>query len=157
MNKQPKPHIGAIIDGDIVAGKTGDQWLLIAPASKRIIAKWDVCPDGYELPSREELDMIWRNREAIDAVDMSGGGGLLGQIAASNDRENGWGCVWSSTEGSSLGAWFHRFSDGTQGSRYKNIECWVVPARRILYLTLPNPTARPTPSLTAAPPSPLTA
>jgi hypothetical protein len=136
MNKQPELHIGAVIDGDIVAGQHEGQWLLVAPASKRIIAKWGVCPDGYDLPTVEELDMIWCNCEAIDAVDMSGGGGLLGEIAASGDRENGWGCVWSSTEYSSNNAWFHRFSGGGQFNNSKNSEHWVVPVRRIS--TLPE-------------------
>lgn len=123
--------IGSIIDGDIVAGQHGGQWLLAAPASKRIIAKWGVCPDGYSLPTLEELDMLWRNRAAIDAVDVSGGDGLLGEIAASNAMENAWGCIWSSTEYSSYDSWLQRFSDGLQDYNSKFYEYWVVPVRRI--------------------------
>lgn len=131
MKQQPELHIGAVIDGDIVAGQHGGQWLLVAPASKRIIAKWGVCPDGYSLPTLEELDVIWRYREAIDAVDVSGGDGMLGRIAASNDMENAWGCIWSSAEYSRFHAWSQRFSDGDQDYHDKCGEYWVVPVRRI--------------------------
>ena len=65
----------------------------------------------YDLPSREELDLLYEQQDALD----------LGRAT--------W--AWSSTEDSSNLSWDRRFSDGCQGTSYKFYEFWVVPVRRI--------------------------
>ena len=65
----------------------------------------------YDLPSLDELGLLYRRRAALD----------LSEVA--------W--AWSSTEYSSNGSWGQRFSDGGQGNGLKVIEFWVVPVRRI--------------------------
>ena len=65
----------------------------------------------YDLPSREELDLLYRQRAALD----------LGEVT--------W--AWSSTENSSITSWYQRFSDGNQLSNLKNSELWVMPVRRV--------------------------
>lgn len=93
-----------------------------APAAK-------FCRDqGYDLPNKEELNLIYQNRAAIDAADTSGGTATLAAIAAST---GGTSWVWSSTENSSRNAWIQRVSDGYQGGNVKVDSGWVVPLRRI--------------------------
>lgn len=66
---------------------------------------------GYDLPSREELDLLYQHRAALD----------LGEAT--------W--AWSSTERSSCTSWTQRFSDGNQYASTRLYDFWVVPVRRI--------------------------
>ena len=87
-------------------------------------AKW--CRDqGYDLPNKEELNLIYQNRAAIDAADKSGGAATLAYIAA---HAISW--VWTSTEYDSGYSWHQRFSDGGKAYNGKLYELWGVPARR---------------------------
>lgn len=99
--------------------KSDGQGSVGAPA-----AKW--CRDqGYDLPNKEELNLIYQNRAAIDMADESGGAATLAYIAAHATP-----LVWSSTEHGRSPSWNQRFSDGNQNNNNKNNEFWAVPARR---------------------------
>ena len=65
----------------------------------------------YNLPSREELGLLYQHRAALD----------LGEAT--------W--AWSSTERSSCTSWTQRFSDGNQYASTRLYDFWVVPVRRI--------------------------
>lgn len=70
--------------------------------------KRDVYGDWY-LPSREELNMMYLNKEAIDATAVANSG------SAFEDTY-----YWSSTEFDADFAYFHNFGDGTQDPNFKN-------------------------------------
>lgn len=65
----------------------------------------------YNLPSREELGLLYQHRAALD----------LGEAT--------W--AWSSTERSSCTSWTQRFSDGNQYASTRLYDFWVVPVRRM--------------------------
>lgn len=66
---------------------------------------------AYDLPGKDELDLLYRQRAALD----------LG--------EHVW--AWSSTEGGEARAWVQRLSDGYQGVSKKRDEYWLLPVRRV--------------------------
>lgn len=65
----------------------------------------------YDLPSLDELGLLYRRRAALDLSEAT------------------W--ALSSTEYSSLLSWNQSFSDGYQNIIAKSIEYWVVPVRRV--------------------------
>ncbi|ETO92016.1 DUF1566 domain-containing protein [Legionella oakridgensis] len=56
--------------------------------------------NGWFLPSRTQLTLLWTNRYAIDSDDANGG--------FANDA------YWSSTENFAINAWHQNFNDGVQ-------------------------------------------
>lgn len=87
-------------------------------------AKW--CRDqGYDLPNKEELNLIYQNRAAIDAADTSGGAATLAYIAANEVY------AWSSSECYHYYSWYQHFFAGNQYASTKSSEFWVLPARRL--------------------------
>jgi len=69
--------------------------------------------DGWRLPTREELHLMWLNRKSI------------GGFAAA--------CYWSSSEDGSdtAFAWFQIFNDGNQDVNYKNATLYVRAVRAL--------------------------
>lgn len=67
--------------------------------------------DGWRLPTREELHLIWLNKESI------------GVFAAAY--------YWSSSEASICNAWTQYFGDGFQSSHYKNVIYYVRAVRDV--------------------------
>ena len=67
--------------------------------------------DGWRLPTREELHLIWLNRDTI------------GGFAAAS--------YWSSSEGNSNGAWHQSFYNGTQINYYKSLTYYVRAVRDV--------------------------
>ena len=61
--------------------------------------------DGWRLPTIDELDILYENRDRI------------GGFASAN--------YWSSTEGDSSGVWIQSFDNGLQGSDVKNPTYYV--------------------------------
>lgn len=82
------------------------------------------CRDmGYDLPNREELNLMYQNQGMIDSADTSGGSNTLASFGSVN--------VYSSTEYSNRNVLYQRFSDGVQSNVGKNVDSWVAPVRRI--------------------------
>ncbi|KAH0477333.1 MAG: hypothetical protein KVP17_001127 [Porospora cf. gigantea B] len=73
--------------------------------------------------SLPELIYVSRYKGLIDAADDTSGTSLAGM---------GTTYAWTSSEYNSNYAWIQRFSDGSQVNSSKNLEYWVLPARRIL-------------------------
>ena len=67
--------------------------------------------DGWRLPTREELHLMWLNRESV------------GGFAAAY--------YWSSSEGNTNFAWFQSFNGGSQGYYGKNYTTYVRAVRDI--------------------------
>jgi hypothetical protein len=67
--------------------------------------------DGWRLPTREELHLMWLNRESI------------GGFAASH--------YWCSSEVSICNAWVQNFASGLQSSHYKNVIYYVRAVRAL--------------------------
>lgn len=68
--------------------------------------------DGWRLPTREELHLIWLNKDEI------------GEFAAAY--------YWSSSESNNFNAWNQYFSNGNQNSNSKNYPGFGVRAVRAL-------------------------
>ena len=66
------------------------------------------------LPSKDELNKMWLERETINTTASANGG--------SNFSSN---CYWSSTESGSSYAWIHHLSDGGTQVLDKSYSVWV--------------------------------
>lgn len=102
------------------AGKINTQIIIGAMASigddgsvfaARVCNELQVMENGktygdWYLPSKEELNLLYLNRAAIDATAQINGGGVF-QTASD-------ATYWSSTEISNTNAWRHRFDNGLQ-------------------------------------------
>jgi len=98
--------------------------------------KWcrDQTGASYFLPNREELILLWMNRDLIDSVDNSGGTYKLRYIANNGAGPSGTNnyCL-SSTEFDSDKVWNVRMSSGRFDEYSKNTTLsWVCPCTRIL-------------------------
>lgn len=69
--------------------------------------------DWY-LPAREELYVMYRNKETINAVAVANGGTVLST-----------GIYWSSTESSNGYAWGIDFNEGTEETHIKSLGCHI--------------------------------
>ena len=126
------PNIGSAAQADPNTGKYNTDVLVSATYANvndgqgsigAPAAKW--CRDqGYDLPNKEELNLIYQNRAAIDAADTSGGAEKLSITGANAPR------VWSSSENGGSAAWVHYFADGATGATSKSNEYLAVPVRR---------------------------
>ncbi len=166
---------GDIVNGDIVAGQTDGDYLLVAPSTMREKRAWglyatdtslpnNTYPDlntgkyntdlltsgtynsitdavgsagspaaeyarsnGYDLPNRQELELVYNNRANIDDADTSNGVTLASIATSSGDNRY----VLTSSEYSasfSVAIFFH---NGGVDSISKGFSTWVVPVRRI--------------------------
>ena len=73
---------------------------------------------GFCFPNKEELNLIIKYKDIIDASDQSSQGKF-------SDIGNDW--IWSSTKCGSDSAWSQRASDGTQYPSPESAKCWIVP------------------------------
>jgi hypothetical protein len=100
--------------------------------------------NGYFLPNKEELNLIYNNADLIDNSDTSGGTNLLGSIASGTvtDTDNGYSGTeaWTSTEYDAYLTWARSFTDGAQDTLSKYQVRWVIPVRRVLSTTSEEPT-----------------
>lgn len=88
--------------------------------------------NGYDLPNRQETQLVHDNRAAIDAADTSGGGVTLAAIEAGNAPGGSTRYVWSSTEASSANANALDLRNNSWGfGLSKDYTAWVVPVKRI--------------------------
>ncbi len=69
-----------------------------------------LCSDGWYLPSKDELDLLYQNKSNI------------GNFTGYN--------YWSSTESTTSKAWCQNFNSGTQSTQYKNSVYRVRPIRQ---------------------------
>ena len=84
------------------------------------------------LPAREELgNVVYQNREAIDAADTTSGTKLSDIANGPYDASNGWQRAWSSTETTSRLAWLQKFSGGDIGFNSKDSGYWVIAVRKV--------------------------
>ena len=67
--------------------------------------------DGWRLPTREELHLMWLYKKSIDGF--------------ANDY------YWSSTVYSSINAWIQTFNNGEQFNNYKGYKCYVRAVRDV--------------------------
>ena len=67
--------------------------------------------DGWRLPTREELHLMWLNKDSI------------GGFAAAY--------YWSSSEGSNGNAWYQLFYDGYQANFFKDVTYYVRAVRDV--------------------------
>lgn len=67
--------------------------------------------NGWFLPSRTQLTLLWTNRYAIDSDDANGGFAF--------------GTYWSSTEDDAINAWFQNFFNGDQNNDIKGLNLRV--------------------------------
>jgi hypothetical protein len=114
MRAEAMPQIGdEMPDGTVYAGLSPDtnKPMYTTPAdaplpynfnqAQKYAAKLDAHGHGdWRVPTRDELNLLFRNRQAI------GGFGISGSQPA------GW--YWSSSQVNNFVAWDQRFSDGTQ-------------------------------------------
>jgi hypothetical protein len=128
--KEPRPEPGDVMpDGTIYAGISPDTRKPFyvaatdAPANPDFIMafnKASACAekltahgyDDWRLPTKAELDLLFRNREK---------GALKGTFNLTGSEDAGW--YWSSTRGPSGGAWGQRFSDGIQDDYGTSVRC----------------------------------
>lgn len=112
-------------DGAIYAGISPDtdEPLYAAPAAATGVYNWnraaEYCaamrihgPQGWRVPTKDELNLLYNNRDGIGGFDTSG------------SDHGGW--YWSSSEVDPDFAWAQRFSDGEQ---YYNLRNYVSSVR----------------------------
>jgi hypothetical protein len=124
------PEIGDTMeDGTIFAGISPDtgRRMYTRPADTDLTMKWREAMNyaanlnarghrDWKLPSKAELNVLFKNRAAIGGFDTSG------SFPA--------GYYWSSSKISGSNAWYQRFSDGFQNANNKNGELCVRCVRR---------------------------
>jgi hypothetical protein len=111
------PHIGAVMkDGTIYAGISPDtnKQIYASPTDASLTMTSNQAQeyaqglnlqkahgqDDWRVPTKNELDILFKNRAAIGGFDVSG------------SDPAGW--YWSSSQGNEWNAWGQRFSDGYQ-------------------------------------------
>jgi len=100
--------------------------------------QWCMDKGGYFLPNKEELLILYQNRDLIDANDTSGGTYTLNYIATNGVGPNGTSpYCWSSTEYDSYDTWVVYMGHGYMGNgvSYTNGKSdphlWVCPCTMI--------------------------
>ena len=73
--------------------------------------KYDGSVDGWRLPTKDELNLIYKNRDKIPGLNLSG------------SHPAGW--YWSSTPSYDDLAYDQRFSDGAQSDFLRNLDSSV--------------------------------
>ena len=107
-----------IIAAQVAIGDDGSTYAARICNSLQITENGKTYGDWY-LPSAEELNLMYRNKTAIDATATANGGVAF---AAS--------FYWSSTEFNSDNAWIQSFSNGSQNAVLKNNNSYRVRAIR---------------------------
>ncbi|MBL4669684.1 MAG: DUF1566 domain-containing protein [Flavobacteriales bacterium] len=130
------PYSGKLNTAIIVAALGfGDGRVYAAAACNELqVTENEITYGDWYLPSREELNMMYKNRKIIDKVALENGGKIFHQKGVNGLRGNSY---WSSTEDykrnndiaiPSHSAWIHNFKKGGQSfqiSARKYMECSV--------------------------------
>jgi hypothetical protein len=117
----------------------GDGRVYAATACNELqVAENEITYGDWYLPSREELNLMYKNRKLIDKIALENGGKIFHQIRVNGTIGNSY---WSSTEDYKRGkgvtvpshsAWVHNFKKGGQSFQIparKYITCSVRPIR----------------------------
>lgn len=101
-------------DGRVVAGLTEDNlWLVPDVCDHPEPLNWEQAMAIGTLPTLEELNLLWENRDRI-----SGGLEAIGIDTSASGSYYSY--YWSSTDNLTYNAWIERFSDGGQSTNHKS-------------------------------------